>query len=258
MAELFQENKIHFRDEFDLEEFIEEANIEIHEVAGSLIVFIIGKQPLPFGQGVKAVPLAEDDPLARIKSKEEVFGFTINLREGLFNIIDFLEVAIAESEEEDLSIGEINSAAIRLTTIINDTLTISLSHLEIGHPSSENPHERRSSLGFIVESENGGLVGWVEGLYLSKHPEFPNADFALVAGGMLRVTPKVNLVLEYSYLDDFLHQIALGPKINLTDRLTLGLQLSYNKLMEGDNSDEVVFGANVNYYFNVLKEGGKE
>lgn len=245
LNELFKENKVDFNDDFDLAAFIEEAYIEIRQINGAPVAVVVGKQPIPFGNDIKPMPIFENNPLASMQDIDEVVGLTVELSEGLFGIFDQVEASVFETEGGDLEVGKIDGISVRLSKMLNDNWLLSLSHAEMGNNHLQTGHERRTSIGLVGTSTDGMLVGWVEGMFFSNNPEYPNAEFALTVGGMVRVHKTTDVIIEYNYVQDNVSQIAVGVRTALTARTTLGLEVRYNDF--DDKKDEFVIGLNLNY-----------
>ena len=245
LEKIFKDNKVEFNDDFDLGEFIDEAYIEIKEVGGSPIAVIVGKQPIPFSQKVQAMPLFSDNPLANLQSIDEVFGVTVDLTEGLFGIFDQVELSAFETQAGDLEIGNINGASVRLSKMLTDNILLTVGHAELGANSSEEEHSRRTRVGLVAESTDGMLVGWVEGMYFSNDPTYPDSSFGITAGAIVRVHRTTDIIVEFSAVENELKQYAIGTRTALTSRTTLGVEVRYNDWDNRDN--DVVFGVNVSY-----------
>lgn len=248
LEEIFKNNEVSFNDDFSLEEFIEEAYIEIKEVGGSPIAIIVGKQPIPFSQKVQAMPLFMENPVASLQSINEVYGLTVDLTEGLFGIFDQVEISAFETEKGDLKLGTIDGVSVRLSKMLTDNILLTMGHAEMGNSHLNTGHERRTSVGLIAESNDGMLVGWVEGMFFSNNPTYPNASFAITAGGMVRVHRTTDVVVEFNYVENTLNQYAIGTRTALTANTTLGVEVRYNDYQDGRDND-VVFGVNLNYSF---------
>lgn len=254
LEEIFKEGGVEFNDDFSIGEFIKEAYIEIREVGGSPVAIIIGKQPMAFGQNVQAMPLFENNPLANLQEIDEVYGITVDLTEGLFGIFDQAEVSVFETDAGDLELGKIDGVSIRLSKMITDQWLVTLSHAELG--DNDLGHERRTSVGLIGETSDGTLVGWVEGMYFSNNPEYPNSNFALTVGGMMRVHETTDVIVEYNWVEKELHEIGVGVRTALTRSLSIGAEVRYRNYVERDN--EVVFGIMLTYTFGNSDYAGNE
>jgi hypothetical protein len=247
LEKLFDENGVSLADDFSLAEFITDAYIEIREINGTAMAIIIGKQPMAFGQNVQAMPLFHNNPLASLQEIKEVFGVTVDLREGIFGLFDQAELSVFETEAGDFSIGQIDGVSIRLSKMITDQILLTLSHAEMGNSHLNSGHERRTSVGLIGESTDGILVGWVEGMYFSNNPNYPNSSFGITVGGMMRVREAVDVVIEYNWIEKELSEIGLGVRTHLTPNVTLGAEVRYRNYVERDN--DVIFGITLTYRF---------
>lgn len=245
---LFENNNISFNDDFSIAEFIEEAFIEIREVGGTPTAIIVGKQPIPFGQNVQAMPLFQNNPLADLQEIKEVYGLTVDFTEGLFNIFDQVEIAAFETEKGNLSIGTINGMSLRLSKMLTDNLLLTIGHAELGNDHLSTGHESKTSVGLVGESKDGMLVGWVEGILFSNNPSYPNSKFAITAGSMVRVHRTTDVIVELNYVAKNVQQYAIGTRTALTSNLSMGLELRFNDYKDG-RKDEVVLGVNATYVF---------
>jgi hypothetical protein len=248
LEKILKDNEISFTEDFSIGEFIEEAYIEIKDVGGSPIAVIVGKQPIPFGQNVQAMPIFANNPLASLQEINEVYGLTVDLTEGLFGVFDQVEVSAFETEKGDLKLGTIDGISVRLSKILTDNILLTLSHAELGNGHLTTGSESRSSVGLIGESNDGMLVGWVEGMYFSNNPEYPNSKFGITVGGMVRVHRTTDVIVEFNYVEKELRQYAIGTRTALTESWTLGVEVRYNDYVT-NRDDEVVFGINLNYAF---------
>lgn len=249
LEEIFQENGIELNDNFSLGEFVREAYIEIREVNGSAMAIIVGKQPMAFGQNVQAMPIFRNNPLIQLQEIDEVFGVTIDLREGIFGLFDQAELSVFETEEGDFQIGQVDGVSIRLSKMMTDQILLTLSHAEMGNNHLSSGHERRSSIGLIGESTDGMLVGWVEGMYFSNNPEYQNSSFGITTGLMMRVHEAVDVVVEYSWIEKELNEIGLGVRTHLTQNLSLGAEVRYRNYVEASRDSDVRFGVTLTYRF---------
>jgi len=248
LEQIFQDEEVSFNDNFSLEEFIEEAYIEIKEVGGSPIAIIVGKQPIPFSQKVQAMPLFMNNPLADSQTINEVYGLTVDMTEGLFGIFDQVEISAFETEKGDLGIGTVDGVSVRLSKMLTDNILLTIGHAELGNNHLESGHERKTSIGLIAESNDGMLVGWVEGMLFSNNPEYPDSDFAITAGSMIRVHRTTDVIVEFTYVQKELMQYAIGTRTALTSNLSLGVEVRYNDYVTARDND-IVFGVNLSYAF---------
>ena len=247
LEEIFEQNSVEFNDDFSIEEFIQEAYIEIKEVGGSPIAVIVGKQPIPFAQNVQAMPIFSNNPLADLQQIDEVYGLTVDLTEGLFGMFDQVEVSAFETEQGDLNIGSIDGVSVRLSKMLTDNILLTLGHAELGNSHLSTGNERRTTVGLIGESNDGMLVGWVEGMYFSNNPEYPDSSFAITVGAMMRVHRTTDIIVEFNYVEKEVMQYAIGTRTALTSNLSLGVEARYNDRVSGD--DDITLGINLTYSF---------
>ena len=248
VEEIFQNNKIEFNEDFDIESFVEEAYIEIREVGGSPVAIIVGKQPIPFGQNVQAMPMFANNPMGGLQEINEVFGLTVDLTEGLLGLFDQVELSAFETKAGDLEIGKIDGMSIRMSKMLTEQWLLTASHSQQGNNHLNTGTERRTSLGLIGETEDGSLVGWVEGILFSNNPEYPNSKFAITVGGQYQVAESTAIVVEYNFVQDEMHEIGAGVKTELTRNLSIGAEVRYRDYVT-DRENDVMFGIVFTYKF---------
>lgn len=248
LEELFQNNQVEFNEDFDIGKFVSEAYIEIREVAGTPIAIIVGKQPIPFGQNVQAMPMFRNNPLAELQEINEVYGLTVDLTEGLLGLFDQLEISTFESEAGDMEIGKIDGMSIRMSKMLTEQWLLTASHARQDNGHLNTGVEKRTSIGLIGESEDGSLVGWVEGVLFSNNPEYPNSEFAITVGGQYQIAESTAVVVEYNYVEKELHEIGAGVKTELTRNLSVGAEVRYRNYVDQRESD-VIFGITFTYRF---------
>ncbi len=248
LEEIFQNNDVQLNEDFDLGAFVSEAYIEIREVGGTPIAIIVGKQPIPFGQNVQAMPMFRSNPLAELQEIDEVYGLTVDLTEGLLGLFDQVEISAFESEAGDMEIGKIDGMSIRMSKMLTEQWLLTASHSRQGNDHLNSGTEKRTSIGLIGESEDGSLVGWVEGVLFSNNPEYPNSDFAITVGGQYQIAESTAVVVEYNYVEEELHQIGAGVKTELTRNLSVGAEVRYTNYVDQRDSD-LSFGITFTYRF---------
>jgi len=248
LEEIFKKNNVSLTDDFSLSEFIEEAYIEIQEIGGSATAVIIGKQPIPFGQNVQAMPIFSNNPLANLQEIKEVYGLTVDMSEGLFGLVDQFEASVFETEGGDLAIGKVDGLSVRMSKMLTDQWLLTASHARLGNDHLNTGKEKRTSVGLIGENEEGTIVGWVEGIYFSNNPEYPNSKYAITAGGMIKVHETTDVIVEFSHIENEMNEIALGVQTALTENLTAGAEVRHRNFTNG-RDDELVFGVNLTYRF---------
>ena len=70
----------------EIDKFVSTANIEIRNIGGKPIAFIIGKQRVPFGSKIRKMPSFVNDPTYfPVNFNAGVFGFTVELEQLPFS-----------------------------------------------------------------------------------------------------------------------------------------------------------------------------
>jgi hypothetical protein len=210
-------------DKVDIEQFIDEAYIEIKNVGGQPIAFIVGKQYIPFGLDSNQMPIYTDDPTYwTITETSGVFGFTVNLENLPF--FDLVEISGFETEGYDLNISSLDGGSIRVSKEVTDNLKVKASYIQLGNEHSIKEAEKRVSLGFILK--NGEWTTWLEGVHVSGNSSYPEMDIGVV-GGIAKKVGKGRIVIQGSYLAQALKQIGFGYKRKIARNVTLASELRY-------------------------------
>lgn len=243
LTTIIEDNDIKLENGFSIEEFITDAYIEIREVGGAPVAIIVGKRSIPFASAVEAMPVFGNNPLSEQYDIDEVFGFSVRLDQGLFGIFDSAEISAFETEKGDLSIGTIDGVSVRLNKALTSNIALNAGHAQMGD-------EGRTTVGLITKSNDGDLVGWVNGMIFSNNPEYPDSDFAITAGVKYQVTGSTDIVVEMTYVEKEVMQYSIGTSTALTRRISVGVEVRYNDYQDA-RDDEIVFGANARYTFGV-------
>lgn len=217
-------------EKIDFEAFFRSAYIEIKEVGGQPIVFVVGKQSIPFGLDVNKMPSFYSDPTFwTIDTNAGVFGFTVRLENIPF--FDLVEISGFESKGRDWSIGAVDGAAIKLHKSLTRRIKASASYLRRNNSDyvSRVP-EDRMSVGLIFES--GRWTTWVEGLHVTNNFFFPNMRAGLVTGAA-RKMKKGEVIVQGTYLTNTLKQIGIGYKIPINSYITIGAETRYTEIIYG-------------------------
>ena len=223
LSHIVSTGELEFNPDFSISEFVKEAYIELREFKGKPYAFIIGKRPITFGQNVEQMPFFERNPLSSKLQIDEVFGFTVELTEGLLGALDSIEFSVYESGTSDLEITGFGSYAFRGTKLLSKQYLLTLGYSsEIQEGQEERT--KRFNIGLIFKSENGKLIGWAEGIIFSHDPQSPNSNFALHAGLSYIFSPKLRFVIETNIIQNELYQIGLGLRASITKKLELGLE----------------------------------
>jgi hypothetical protein len=250
LEHIFKENSLELNPSFSVQEFIREAYIEIRDIGGIPVAVVIGKHPIAFGQNIHNMPLFEKNPLKDINEIEEVYGVTVTLTEGLFGLFDKVELSVFETKGLDLELGKIDGISVRLSKFLTEQWLLTISHAELGNNHLTSGHERRTSIGLIGETKKGDLVGWIEGTIFSNNPQYPNSSFSITGGLMYRVHATTDVMVQYTYIHNALHDLGLAVKTNITKNLTVGAEVRYRNYVER-NEHELIFGIALTYTFGI-------
>lgn len=222
---------------FDLDSFIEEAYVEIRNVAGQPVAFVVGKQEIPVGLQKTLMPFDEDGTKNIIREKG-VFGLTMKLGYNFFGLIDSAEVSVFETGRDDLEIGDIEGMSVRVNKQLSEVVKASASYKYRGSAGAGGEDEHTVSVGAVYD--DGTWIAYVEGIGMVNHADYPDADFAVTLGAGRNIGPG-QAVVEYNYIDSAFHSIGLGYNLKLTDHLTIGPEVRYNMYEDG-REDGAQFG----------------
>lgn len=221
-------NGVEVADDFDFEDFLKEAYIEIKNVGGKALVFVVGKHEIAFGQDYAGLPNYHNNPVHGAAEYNEVFGFT--LRYEMNNFFDLIELSAFETEKSDLNIGEINGGSIRLTKELTEKIKAKLSYAKVGD------EENRASLGFVFEE--GKWTTWAEGIYIEGSAKYPDASY-MFTGGVKRDLGAGRVIVEGSFVQDTLWQFGVGYELQVADNMTVGPEVRYTDRENGENGWQI-------------------
>jgi hypothetical protein len=226
LTQQLREAGVNVSDDFDIEEFVRDAYIELRDIAGIPSAVVVGKHQVAFGLNATQMPSSELNPLYELLRQRQVFGFTVALPvKDLFD----LEASVFETEENDFEVGSIDGFSIRLSKKINENLSVSASGMlkldDVDQGRAEN--EYRASLGVVYRTESG-FSAYVEGLYLKDNALMVNENQWGFTGGVSQEIGNTGtLVAEVSWLQDTLTQFAVGYNIALAPNITVGPEVRY-------------------------------
>ena len=229
---LRQNGKWSPQESININTLLRDATIEIHDVSGYPVAFIIGKQEIAFGQGVAGMPSYTQSGLYNTLGLNRVLGLTVRLDKKILNIIDSIESSVFSSQG-DASIfnnkfGRIDSASFRLRGEIKERLQYTASAMFLG-----NKHlglgfeENRYSIGLLYTDEKKTWMTWVEGIYHDdkKNPNYgENAHYGFCAGISRNIGPG-NIVTELTYIQNLMTEWGLGYKLKATRNMNIGPEL---------------------------------
>lgn len=248
LAELINMSDTSFTEDIDWEKFVREAYIEIRNINDMPVAIIIGKQPIFFGQNIQQMPSWAQGPMRPVQEIREVFGITVSLTDTLLGLFDQIDYSLFEQGSGDLSIGKLNGQNIRFTKYLNKNLllTMGAKRIRVSDIESENQHQAR--IGLVGKSNNGKLIGWAEGVFLSNDPAYPGSNFAMTVGASYELLPNSTVVVELNYVNKYLTQLGFGLKTQMNETLQAGIDIRMGQNLQ-TNEMEYFLGFNLTYYF---------
>lgn len=235
--------------DFDVEDFIEEANIEIRKIGGRPVAVIIGKQQIAFGQHLSKMPVFQNSALHGLFEQKQVFGLTVALDMD-FNLFDKLEASFFETKANDLSIGEFDGYSVRLTKNLSKALKVVVSHMDKGNGyNSSLDSEQRTSLGVVYKNPKGGWTAYLEGIYFQGNTTYKLGNYGVEAGMSFKAGPG-EVAVETTLIEDSLVQLGIGYVFQVNSELTFGPEIRYvNYSSAMGKKDGFVIGLRLTYKF---------
>ena len=219
-----------------INELLKEASIELHDMGGVPVAFVIGKHEIAFGQAVAAMPSYTKSGLYGTQSVDRVMGLTVRLDERILGIIQSVEASIFSSQvDAPLSrggTGRIDSASVRIRGEILEGLQFSASAMHLGNKHlGDGSAEQRYSVGLIYTDRSGNWMAWVEGLYHAdqNNPNYgQNAHFGITAGVSRRAGPG-DVVAEITWIQNVMTELGLGYRVYVTRNITVGPEIRFTR-----------------------------
>ena len=226
LTHIFENESLELNVEFNIQQFIEEAYIEIREFNGKPFAIVLGKRPIKFGANVEQMPFYERNPLLSNMMIDNVFGFTFEVTEKIMDVIGLLnqiEFTVYESKQNDLKINEFGSFAVRGTKMLSKNFLLTLGYSNQINEGSEN-NQNRLNIGVVGSTKDGKILGWVEGVIFNYDPNNPDSNVGLTGGITALMTPTLSFILESTFINNSLFQIGIGVKKDFTPQLSLGVE----------------------------------
>lgn len=241
-------------DRAELERFVEEAYIQIETDKFGMprAVVTAGKHQMAFGQNITELPMFKDRLLYDLAKQDEVIGLTVALPTNFLKIVDSVAVSIFESKAGDFQISDKRGASIKLTKALSKQLEAQVSYM-MKENEGRSDTEHRGSLGFVFTSSDGQWKIWTEGVVVRANPIHGDTWGATV-GGSYKVGPGA-VVVEYSYLRDSAHEVAVAYNLPVGRHMVLSPEVRHRMDLTGTGTDETVIGLRTRLQFQV--ESGK-
>lgn len=230
-----------------LDQIIEEAYIQIETDKMGLprAVVTFGKHQMAFGQNVTELPMFKDRLLYDLSKKDEVIGMTVALPTNFMKIVDEVAISIFEAGAGDFKISEDKGGSLRLSKQLTKQLKAQVSYMIQQHGSADL--EQRGSLGFVFSSDDGTWKIWTEGLIIRANPIYGDT-WGATLGGSYKLGPGA-VVVEYSYLNEQAHEIAVAYNLPVGRNLILSPELRHRMDRTGTGSDDTVIGIRARLQF---------
>lgn len=231
LEKLKEQGELDFIDDFEVEEFIRDAYIEIKNVAGTPVAMIVGKHRMAFGQNYQNMPVHNESPLSNLQEIEEVVGLTLKLNHG---VLGQIEASFFETEAGDLGIGDETGYSIRLSRALTDKISASVSYASM--TNQDGSEEDRMSVG-IVARVNDQIVAYAEAI----NSDDGSSDYwAFTLGAAYELDAKNSISVEYNTLEDELDQFGIAFSHKLSESTTVSLGLRHTQYEDGSDDDTSV------------------
>lgn len=237
-------------EKFDLEQFIEEAYIQIETDKLGLprAVVTAGKHRIAFGQNFTQMPMFKDNLLFSLTNQEQVIGLTVQLPADTLKIVDSIAISIFETSVGDLKWKNGVAGSLKVEKKVSDRIKAQASLL-LSENGRAGKHETRGSLGFVFESADGKLTAWAEGVIVSQNPNYARET---VMGGRVGAGYKVGpgtVVIEYTYLRDQGHEVAAAYNLPVGSGLVLSPEVRHRTNIDGKGLSDTIVGIRARLMF---------
>jgi hypothetical protein len=239
------------QESININTLLRDATIEIHDVSGYPVAFIIGKQEIAFGQGVAGMPSYTQSGLYNTLGLNRVVGLTVRIDKKILNIIESIESSVFSSEGDasvfKKKLGRIDSFSFRLRGEVKERLQYTASAMFLGNKHLNHGfEENRYSIGLLYTDEKKTWMTWIEGVYHDdkKNPNYgENAHFGFCAGISRNIGPG-NLVTELTYIQNLMTEWGLGYKLKATRNMNIGpeIRLTQWKTPDAPFKNDLRFG----------------
>lgn len=266
-----RENGVNVATSQQIDEYLKEAYVEIRNIGGQPIAFVIGKHQVAFGEEIKRMPIYENSPLYNKLFSERVLGFTVRLNYNLFNVVDGIEASFYQSQQdigllEDGKFGTYDSVSARIKGQINGGIRYNASFAHVGNNHlGDGQEENKGAVGLIFAKsfdKNGVAEGpwtaWVNGLVTDKTTNGDDLQFAVTGGASYEVGPG-EVVVEATWLQDQSVQLGIGYKMALytnddgTVAATIAPEYRHTFGLNGNPDDDSI-GVAVSFNMGTVKQ----
>lgn len=234
---------------FDFQDFIKAAHIEIKNVGGKPVAFVIGKQEIAYGFDNSLMPIPKESPVHELGVHNEVVGFTVVLDTN-FQLFDKLEASVFETNDGDLKIGTIDGYAVRLNKDLSEQVKIKASAMHLGNGDKpELGVENRQDIGILLQSKDGKWSVWNENIHFDNNPDYKNSHYALTAG-LSRTMGPGQIAIDATLIPQSLKRVGIGYSVNLSKHIIVGTEANYTKNDPSTNlKNGMQYGVSARYVF---------
>jgi hypothetical protein len=234
----------------ELEKMLEEAYIEIQtdKVSGlPRAIVTVGKHEMAFGQALSKLPMFRDNMLFNLAAEREMIGLTVTLPVTFFKLVDSIAVSLYETGAGDFSISDNKGASVRVSKQMSQKIKAQASAL-IKENAGMTKKESRGSIGFVFDGGEDSYQVWAEGLVFNNNPTYSETRFGSQIGAAKKLGVGT-VVVEYSYLDKYAHELAVAYNIPVNSWLVISPELRHTKDSTGFAEDNTRIGVQARVMF---------
>lgn len=233
---------------FDWEKFVKEAYIEIEtdKTLGFAKAVVVGKHKVAFSQAISKMAIPQDNLLYNLQNEQEVIGLTVAIPQSTLNIVDEAAISVFEAGKGDLRVAREKGISGKVTKKLTKQLKSTVSAMLKELPSSD--WEKRAALGFVYADEKGNWTVWMEGIVLDQNPIYADARFGGNVGGSMKAGPGL-VVVEYSYVNKYAHELGASYHIPVGGNLTLAPEVRIKQRLDGSKERTTRIGTRLTAAF---------
>ncbi len=213
-------NRIDFNEDFKIEDFIDNAYIEVHNINNSPVAVMAGKRDLIMGLHdiTEVIPLPYTF-WENFQLKYDVISLTVKLA-------DKLEITLYEGENGDVGDqfndgeGDFNIEEKSVGVLFRVEYDIGPADMVIAYNKQKNEHlgytkpEEKITLGFKTNLSNK-VSAYLEGMHLFENPPLgvrigDKGEGGFSTGVLVKLSDKTTLVGSYTNIDELTREYGLG------------------------------------------------
>ena len=234
-------------DDFNSDEFLAQFEIQVKPdfLNGGYVA--VGKL-LEVGPEIPTELLRhQGSPIEDLNEIRQVYGFAVHLP----NFLNFLDVqaTVFETSEYDLDIrGGVGGNIVLSKNFLENRLKVQ-SGLTVLQHQDEGETEVRVPVSLFYKVSDAWKV-YGEAIYFKNNEDYPDSQFALSGGTSYEIAKGVKLVLEGTYVEKALYELATGAVFEVSRNVTVGPEVRYT-VYDGENLSDghLSFGGRVRVVF---------